>query len=113
MVRIKNLHHTNHWSPDRQPLVKKGIILGATDEIGALAIDIAHPSRDFYLTLLHLLRFDENKPTYFHAGRLRTNELDYSKNIGFRPIRISFSKRQTPKVMELRKSTAYHLSFRG
>ena len=51
--------------------VKKGAIVGATDEIGAQAVDLARPNRDFHVTLLHLLGLDDNKLTYFHAGRYK------------------------------------------
>lgn len=51
--------------------VKKGAIVGATDEIGAKAVDVAHPIRDLHVTLLHLLGLDDNKLTYFHAGRYK------------------------------------------
>ncbi|MEN8783688.1 MAG: DUF1501 domain-containing protein [Akkermansiaceae bacterium] len=51
--------------------VKKGAIVGATDDIGAQAVDIARPIRDFHCTLLHLLGLDDNKLTYFHAGRYK------------------------------------------
>ncbi len=50
--------------------VKPGIV-GATDEIGAEAVDVAHPIRDFHVTLMHLLGLDDNKLTYFHAGRYK------------------------------------------
>ena len=48
--------------------VKPGIV-GATDEIGAEAVEVAHPIRDFHVTLMHLLGLDDNKLTYFHGGR--------------------------------------------
>ena len=51
--------------------VKKGTIVGATDELGAEAVDVKHPIRDFHVTLLHLLGLDDNKLTYFHAGRYK------------------------------------------
>ena len=51
--------------------VKKGAIVGATDEIGAKAVEVAHPIRDLHVTLLHLLGLDDNKLTYFHAGRYK------------------------------------------
>jgi len=51
--------------------VKRGAIVGATDEIGAKAVDVAHPIRDLHVTLLHLLGLDDNKLTYFHAGRYK------------------------------------------
>jgi hypothetical protein len=50
--------------------VKPGIV-GATDEIGAEAVEVKHPIRDFHVTLLHLLGLDDNKLTYFHAGRYK------------------------------------------
>ena len=51
--------------------VKPGAVVGATDEIGAKAAEIAHPIRDLHVTLLHLLGLDDNKLTYFHAGRYK------------------------------------------
>lgn len=50
---------------------KAGHTIGATDEIGATAIDTVHPIRDFHVTLLRLLGLDDNKLTYFHAGRFK------------------------------------------
>lgn len=50
--------------------VKPGVV-GATDEIGSEAVDVSHPIRDFHVTLLHLLGLDDNKLTYFHAGRYK------------------------------------------
>lgn len=51
--------------------VKKGAIVGATDELGNSAVDVVHPIRDLHVTLLHLLGLDDNKLTYFHAGRYK------------------------------------------
>ena len=51
--------------------VKAGTIVGGTDEIGDEAVDVAHPIRDFHVTLLHLLGLDDNKLTYFHGGRYK------------------------------------------
>jgi len=51
--------------------VKKGSIVGATDELGSKAVDVVHPIRDFHVTLLHLLGLDDNKLTYYHAGRYK------------------------------------------
>jgi hypothetical protein len=51
--------------------VKRGAIVGATDDIGAEAVEVVHPIRDFHVTLLHLLGLDDNKLTYFHAGRYK------------------------------------------
>ena len=46
-------------------------VLGATDENGAEAVEVAHPIRDLHVTLLHLLGLDDNKLTYFHGGRYK------------------------------------------
>ena len=51
--------------------VKAGSVVGATDELGSKAIEIAHPIRDFHVTLLHLLGLDDNKLTFFHGGRYK------------------------------------------
>ena len=51
--------------------VKKGTIVGSTDELGAQAEEVAHPIRDFHVTLLHLLGLDDNKLTFFHGGRYK------------------------------------------
>lgn len=51
--------------------VRKGSIVGATDEIGAEAVECVHPIRDLHVTLLHLMGLDDNKLTYFHAGRFK------------------------------------------
>ncbi len=51
--------------------VKRGAVIGATDEIGAEAVDVVHPIRDVHVTLLHLLGLDDNKLTYFHGGRYK------------------------------------------
>ncbi|MBX2851805.1 MAG: DUF1501 domain-containing protein [Phycisphaeraceae bacterium] len=51
--------------------VKKGAVVGATDELGATAVDCVHPIRDLHITLLHLLGLDDNKLTYLHAGRYK------------------------------------------
>ena len=51
--------------------VKKGAIVGATDELGNSAVDVVHPIRDLHVTLLHLLGLDDNKLTYFHGGRYK------------------------------------------
>lgn len=44
---------------------------GATDELGSTAVECVHPIRDVHVTLLHLLGLDDNKLTYFHAGRFK------------------------------------------
>ena len=50
---------------------KAGHTIGATDEIGASAVANVHPIRNFHVTLLRLLGLDDNKLTYFHAGRFK------------------------------------------
>jgi len=51
--------------------VKRGAMVGATDDIGAEAVEIVHPIRDVHITMLHLLGLDDNKLTYFHGGRFK------------------------------------------
>lgn len=51
--------------------VRAGGVVGATDEIGEKAVDVAHPIKDLHVTLLHLLGLDDNRLTYFHAGRFK------------------------------------------
>ncbi len=48
---------------------RAGSIVGATDEIASEAVDVVHPIRDVHVTLMHLLGLNDNKLTYFHAGR--------------------------------------------
>jgi uncharacterized protein (DUF1501 family) len=49
--------------------VRAGEIVGATDETGREAIEVAHPIGDFHVTLLHLLGLDDSRLTYFAQGR--------------------------------------------
>ena len=49
--------------------VNAGHTIGATDEIGATAVECVHHIRDVHVTILHLLGLDDNKLTYYHAGR--------------------------------------------
>lgn len=51
--------------------VKAGHTIGATDELGAEAIQCVHPIRDVHVTILRLLGLDDNRLTYFHAGRFK------------------------------------------
>jgi hypothetical protein len=51
--------------------VKAGHTIGATDELGASAVECVHHVRDFHVTLLHLLGLSDNKLTYFHEGRFK------------------------------------------
>jgi len=50
---------------------KAGHTIGATDETGMEAVDTVHHVRDFHVTLLRLLGLDDNKLTYYHAGRFK------------------------------------------
>lgn len=51
--------------------VRAGETIGATDELGAEAVECVHPLRDVHVTLLRLLGLDDNKLTYYHAGRFK------------------------------------------
>jgi len=51
--------------------VKAGHTIGATDELGAKAVDVVHPLRDMHVTLMHLFGLDDDKMTYFHGGRYK------------------------------------------
>ena len=48
---------------------KGGHTVGATDEIGAEEVECVHHIRDVHCTWLNLLGLDDNKLTYYHAGR--------------------------------------------
>ncbi len=48
-----------------------GHTIGATDETGMTAVEEVHHVRDFHVTLLKLLGLDDNKLTYYHAGRFK------------------------------------------
>lgn len=50
---------------------KGGHTVGATDDIGAKAVECVHHIRDVHVTLLHLLGLNDNKLTYYHAGRFK------------------------------------------
>ena len=50
---------------------RRGAVVGATDELGASAVECVHPIRDIHVTMLHLLGLDDNKLTYFHGGRYK------------------------------------------
>ena len=51
--------------------VKAGHTIGATDETGSCAVDCVHHVRDLHVTLLRLLGLDDNKLTFYHAGRFK------------------------------------------
>lgn len=48
-----------------------GHTIGATDETGMQAVEEVHHVRDFHVTLLRLLGLDDNKLTFYHAGRFK------------------------------------------
>ena len=48
--------------------IKGGISVGATDELGAAAVDNKLHVRNLHATILHQLGFDPNKLTYFFGG---------------------------------------------
>jgi uncharacterized protein (DUF1501 family) len=48
-----------------------GHTIGATDELGLTAVDGVAHVRDFHITLLRLLGLDDNRLTYYHAGRFK------------------------------------------
>ena len=50
---------------------KAGHTIGATDETGMAAVEEVHHVRDFHVTLLRLLGLDDNKLTFYHAGRFK------------------------------------------
>ena len=49
--------------------VRRGETIGATDDLGAAAIEVARPIKDLHCTLLHLLGLDDARLTYYHEGR--------------------------------------------
>ena len=51
--------------------VPAGQVIGATDELGEKAVEVAHPIKDLHVTLLKLLGLDDHKLTYFHGGRFK------------------------------------------
>lgn len=48
-----------------------GHTIGATDELGMEAVEKVSHVRDFHVTLLKLLGLDDNRLTYYHAGRFK------------------------------------------
>lgn len=48
-----------------------GHTIGATDETGMAAVEDKAHLRDFHVTLLRLLGLDDNKLTFYHAGRFK------------------------------------------
>ena len=50
--------------------IRKGHIVGATDELGDRAVEIVHPLKDLHVTLLHLLGLNDNRLTYTYGARI-------------------------------------------
>ncbi len=48
-----------------------GHTIGATDELGMEAVEKRSHVRDFHVTLLRLLGLDDNRLTFYHAGRFK------------------------------------------
>ncbi len=48
--------------------VKKGIVFGASDEVGYFAVENPVTIYDFHATILHLLGLDHTRLTYYHNG---------------------------------------------
>ena len=76
-IRGGGLAYGRDHNPDAMTLwmagggCNAGHTVGATDEIGARAVENVHHVRDFHVTLLRLLGLDDNKLTYYHAGRFK------------------------------------------
>lgn len=51
--------------------VRAGHTVGATDEIGAEAVEVVHHIRDLHVTILRLLGLDDARLTYLHGGRYK------------------------------------------
>jgi hypothetical protein len=51
--------------------VNAGQTIGATDELGMTAVEGVAHVRDLHVTLLRLLGLDDNRLTYYHAGRFK------------------------------------------
>ena len=50
---------------------KAGHTIGMTDDFGMEAVEEVHHVRNFHITLLRLLGLDDNKLTFYHAGRFK------------------------------------------
>ena len=51
--------------------VRAGHTIGATDDIGAHAVEVVRPMQDLHVTLLRLLGLDDERLRFFHAGRFK------------------------------------------
>ena len=49
--------------------VRRGTIVGATDEFGERAVEKRYHLRDIHATMLHLLGLDQEQLTFYHGGR--------------------------------------------
>jgi Protein of unknown function (DUF1501) len=49
--------------------IRGGTVHGATDDVGFAAVEKPVHIHDLHATILHLMGFDHEKLTYFHAGR--------------------------------------------
>src|SRR5262249_20622717 len=49
--------------------MKRGVVHGATDELGLYAIEGRNHVNDIHATILHCLGLDHRRLTYFHNGR--------------------------------------------
>jgi uncharacterized protein (DUF1501 family) len=76
-VRKGGLAYGRDHNPDAMTIwlagggVNSGHTIGATDDLGERAVENVHHVRDFHVTLLRLLGLDDNKLTYYHAGRFK------------------------------------------
>ena len=48
--------------------IKGGVSVGATDELGAAAVDDRFHVKNLHATILHQLGLDPNRLTYFYGG---------------------------------------------
>lgn len=53
------------------PGINAGHVIGATDDVGLKAVEAVHPLKDLHVTILQLLGLEDNKLSYFHAGRFK------------------------------------------
>lgn len=49
--------------------IRRGVVYGSTDDLGFHVVDNPVHIHDLQATILHLLGFDHERLTYFHAGR--------------------------------------------
>ena len=64
--RDHNIHGFSMWLAGAG--VKGGQAIGATDELGFLAVEDVHHVSDLHATVLHLMGLDHTKLTYFYQG---------------------------------------------